>query len=65
MALPGMDERANAVEYFVHHEDVRRAAPDWEPRVIGRGQSRALVHRAADSAADVAQGSGRGGAGPG
>ncbi|GAA1272036.1 TIGR03085 family metal-binding protein [Saccharothrix xinjiangensis] len=23
---------ANAVEYFVHHEDVRRARPDWEPR---------------------------------
>lgn len=23
---------ANAVEYFVHHEDVRRARPGWEPR---------------------------------
>jgi uncharacterized protein (TIGR03085 family) len=33
-ALPGMDERANLVEYFVHHEDVRRAQPDWEPREI-------------------------------
>jgi len=32
MALPGMDERANTVEYFVHHEDVRRAVPGWEPR---------------------------------
>ena len=32
MALPGMDERVNAVEYFVHHEDVRRAQPDWQPR---------------------------------
>jgi uncharacterized protein (TIGR03085 family) len=30
--LPGMDERANLVEYFVHHEDVRRAAPGWQPR---------------------------------
>ena len=45
MAIPGMDERANAVEYFVHHEDVRRAAPDWEPREIGRGESRVLWHR--------------------
>ena len=45
MALPGMDERTNAVEYFVHHEDVRRAVPDWEPREIGRGQSRVLWHR--------------------
>ncbi|MGH3302974.1 MAG: TIGR03085 family metal-binding protein [Streptosporangiaceae bacterium] len=34
-ALPGMDERANLVEYFVHHEDVRRAQPDWQPREIG------------------------------
>ena len=34
--LPGMDERANLVEYFVHHEDVRRAAPGWEPRVLAR-----------------------------
>ncbi len=24
--IPGVDERANVVEYFVHHEDVRRAA---------------------------------------
>ncbi|MDQ2586386.1 TIGR03085 family metal-binding protein [Saccharothrix yanglingensis] len=27
-----VDEAVNAVEYFVHHEDVRRARPDWEPR---------------------------------
>lgn len=31
-ALPGADEAVNTVEYFVHHEDVRRAAPDWTPR---------------------------------
>jgi len=31
-ALPGMDERANLVEFFVHHEDVRRAQPGWQPR---------------------------------
>lgn len=45
MALPGVDERANAVEYFVHHEDVRRAAPDWEPRAIGDGESDMLWQR--------------------
>lgn len=33
-ALPGVDERANLVEYFVHHEDIRRAQPAWEPRDI-------------------------------
>jgi uncharacterized protein (TIGR03085 family) len=31
-ALPGVDEKANLGEYFVHHEDVRRAQPDWQPR---------------------------------
>jgi len=33
-ALPGMDERVNLVEYFVHHEDIRRAQPAWQPRDI-------------------------------
>ncbi len=41
-AIPGMDERANAVEFFVHHEDVRRAQPGWQPRALGRGMSDAL-----------------------
>jgi uncharacterized protein (TIGR03085 family) len=31
-ALPGMDKALNTAEYFVHHEDVRRAQPGWEPR---------------------------------
>lgn len=30
--LPGVAELVNGTEYFVHHEDVRRAQPDWEPR---------------------------------
>ncbi|XRQ02792.1 TIGR03085 family metal-binding protein [Actinomadura welshii] len=33
-ALPGVDKSVNAVEFFVHHEDVLRARPDWEPRDI-------------------------------
>ena len=45
MALPGMDERTNAVEFFVHHEDVRRAAPGWEPRELASGESDMLWHR--------------------
>jgi uncharacterized protein (TIGR03085 family) len=45
MGLPGMDERANAVEFFVHHEDVRRAAPGWEPRDISSGESGMLWQR--------------------
>jgi uncharacterized protein (TIGR03085 family) len=45
MALPGMDERINAVEFFVHHEDVRRAADGWEPRALGSGESDMLWGR--------------------
>jgi uncharacterized protein (TIGR03085 family) len=32
--LPGADDRLNLVEYFVHHEDVLRAQPGWQPRQI-------------------------------
>jgi uncharacterized protein (TIGR03085 family) len=45
MAIPGVDERANAVEFFVHHEDVRRAAADWEARTISSGESDMLWQR--------------------
>jgi uncharacterized protein (TIGR03085 family) len=44
-ALPGVDEAANTVEYFVHHEDVLRATPGWEPRDIAPGLSDALWRR--------------------
>ena len=33
-ALPGLDAVMNGAEYFVHHEDIRRAQPDWEPRQL-------------------------------
>jgi uncharacterized protein (TIGR03085 family) len=45
MGLPGMDERANSVEFFVHHEDARRGAPGWEPRELSRGESDMLWGR--------------------
>jgi uncharacterized protein (TIGR03085 family) len=45
MAIPGVDERANAVEFFVHHEDIRRGAPGWAPREISRGESDMLWQR--------------------
>ena len=31
-ALPVLGDRGNMAEFFVHHEDLRRAQPDWEPR---------------------------------
>jgi uncharacterized protein (TIGR03085 family) len=44
-ALPGADEAANTVEYFVHHEDVRRAAAGWTARELPPGLSEALWKR--------------------
>jgi uncharacterized protein (TIGR03085 family) len=44
-AIPGADEAANMVEYFVHHEDVRRAAPQWTERPLDAGLSAALWKR--------------------
>src|ERR1700753_909746 len=29
-----LDPVANVAEMFIHHEDVRRAQPDWTPRVL-------------------------------
>ena len=29
-----LDPLANVAEMFIHHEDVRRAQPGWEPRVL-------------------------------
>jgi uncharacterized protein (TIGR03085 family) len=33
-SIKQVDEASNTVEFYVHAEDVRRAAPDWTPRVI-------------------------------
>ncbi|MFD3479485.1 TIGR03085 family metal-binding protein [Streptomyces sp. NPDC058695] len=33
-SLKQIDEASNAVEFFVHTEDVRRAQPDWTPREL-------------------------------
>jgi uncharacterized protein (TIGR03085 family) len=45
MGLPGMDERLNTMEYFIHHEDVRRAAEGWQPRALADGESEDLWQR--------------------
>jgi uncharacterized protein (TIGR03085 family) len=41
-ALPGVDGAVNLTEHFVHCEDVRRAAPNWQPRELAPGLSDAL-----------------------
>ncbi|WP_040491864.1 TIGR03085 family metal-binding protein [Ilumatobacter nonamiensis] len=32
--IAAVDALANTAEFFVHHEDVRRAQPTWEPRSL-------------------------------
>jgi len=37
LALPVVDELVNTLEYVVHHEDIRRAQPSWQPRELPTG----------------------------
>jgi uncharacterized protein (TIGR03085 family) len=47
MAVPKVDQLLNTLEYFVHHEDIRRAAPGWEPRELTDRERRILFKGAA------------------
>jgi uncharacterized protein (TIGR03085 family) len=40
-----VDEAINRAEYFIHHEDVRRAQPGWQPRRLGADFEVALWSR--------------------
>jgi uncharacterized protein (TIGR03085 family) len=44
-AIPGADDVVNTVEYFVHHEDVRRAAEGWTERPLDAGFRDTLWNR--------------------
>lgn len=39
------DGLANLFEYAIHHEDVRRAQPEWQPRVLPAGEQDILWSR--------------------
>jgi uncharacterized protein (TIGR03085 family) len=47
MALPAVDRVLNTLEYFVHHEDIRRARPGWAPRELTDREKRVLFKSAA------------------
>src|SRR4051794_24912004 len=36
MGWPGVGRAFNTTEFAIHHEDVRRAQPDWSPRALPR-----------------------------
>lgn len=40
--LPPVEVLGNTIEFFVHHEDLRRAQPGWEPRELDRADADAL-----------------------
>ncbi|WP_344134398.1 TIGR03085 family metal-binding protein [Saccharopolyspora halophila] len=42
MSLGGVDEAVNAAEFYVHHEDVRRATSGWQPRPADQAREEAL-----------------------
>jgi uncharacterized protein (TIGR03085 family) len=39
MGWPGVGRAFNSTEFAIHHEDVRRAQPGWEPRTLPRADS--------------------------
>lgn len=43
--LPGVDGLANLFEFVIHHEDVRRAEPGWQPRQLPAGEQDLLWSR--------------------
>ncbi|HEX2419846.1 MAG TPA: TIGR03085 family metal-binding protein [Micromonosporaceae bacterium] len=45
LSNPLLDESANLMEYFIHHEDIRRAQLEWQPRELPAGLQRALWQR--------------------
>jgi uncharacterized protein (TIGR03085 family) len=42
---PLVDWALNTTEFYIHHEDVRRAQPGWQPRDLPRGLQEALWTR--------------------
>jgi len=40
--LPGVESAVNTIEFFVHHEDLRRAAPSWAPRILAQPDEQEL-----------------------
>jgi uncharacterized protein (TIGR03085 family) len=45
MRMEPVDARANAWEFFVHHEDLRRAQPSWVPRDLATADEDVLWRR--------------------
>jgi uncharacterized protein (TIGR03085 family) len=42
LSLPPLERAVNVLEYFVHHEDIRRAAAGWQPRELTEREQKAI-----------------------
>ncbi len=40
--IAAIDKRLNAAEFFIHHEDIRRAQGEWTPRTLPADQEKQL-----------------------
>jgi uncharacterized protein (TIGR03085 family) len=45
LRVDALDEAMNLIEFFIHHEDVRRGSPGWAPRELPADHEEALRHR--------------------
>jgi uncharacterized protein (TIGR03085 family) len=43
--LRPLDQAINTIEYFVHHDDLRRGQPGWQPRVLEAADQAQLWRR--------------------
>lgn len=43
--IAAVGELIDTLEFYIHHEDVRRAQPDWQPRQLPEGLQAALWKR--------------------
>ena len=50
LQIGAVEEAMNLVEFFIHHEDVRRATPGWSARELDEGYERALLGRVRSTA---------------
>ncbi len=60
LALPKVDAVFNLLEFFVHHEDIRRAQPEWQPRALAPRSERAIWKAAGHAGRGIVAKSGAG-----
>lgn len=55
--LGKVEKMFNTLEYFIHHEDIRRAQPAWSPRTLGPREEKVLWKQVAVAGKGLVRGS--------